>query len=68
MTSVNEQVCHGFPSKDVILKSGDIVNVDCSTILHGYFSDSSRMFCIGDVKPEVKKLVDVTKECVGIRT
>ena len=50
-TSVNEQVCHGFPSKDVILKSGDIINVDCSTILHGYFSDSSRMFCIGDVKP-----------------
>ena len=65
-TSVNEQVCHGFPSKDVILKSGDIVNVDCSTILHGYFSDSSRMFCIGDVKPEVKKLVDVTKECVEL--
>ena len=65
-TSINEQVCHGFPSKDVILKSGDIVNVDCSTILHGYFSDSSRMFCIGDVKPEVKKLVDVTKECVEL--
>ena len=65
-TSVNEQVCHGFPSKDVILKSGDIINVDCSTILHGYFSDSSRMFCIGDVKPEVKKLVDVTKECVEL--
>lgn len=63
-TSVNEQVCHGFPSKDVILKSGDIVNVDCSTILHGYFSDSSRMFCIGNVAPEHKKLVDVAKECV----
>ena len=62
-TSVNEQVCHGFPSKDVILKSGDIVNVDCSTILHGYFSDSSRMFCIGNVAPEHKKLVDVAKEC-----
>ena len=65
-TSVNEQVCHGFPSDKVILKSGDIVNVDCSTILDGYFSDSSRMFCIGDVKPEVKKLVDVTKECVEL--
>ena len=65
-TSVNEQVCHGFPSKDVILKSGDIVNVDCSTILHGYFSDSSRMFCIGEVSKEKKKLVDVTKECVEI--
>lgn len=63
-TSVNEQVCHGFPSKDVILKSGDIINVDCSTILNGYFSDSSRMFCIGEVSPEKKRLVDVTKECV----
>ena len=63
-TSVNNQVCHGFPSPDVILKSGDIINVDCSTILNGYFSDSSRMFCIGDVSPEKKKLVDVTKEAM----
>ena len=61
-TSVNDQVCHGFPSKDVILKAGDIINVDCSTILNGYFSDSSRMFCIGEVSPEKKKLVQVTKE------
>ena len=43
-TSVNDQVCHGFPSKHVVLKSGDIINVDCSTILNGYFSDSSRMY------------------------
>lgn len=49
---------------DVILKSGDIVNVDCSTILNGYFSDSSRMFCIGEVSPEKKRLVQVTRECV----
>lgn len=63
-TSVNEQVCHGFPSRDVILKSGDIINVDCSTILNGYFSDSSRMFCIGEVSPEKKKLVEVTRESV----
>ena len=62
--SVNEQVCHGFPSENVILKSGDIVNVDCSTILDGYFSDSSRMFCIGEVSEEKRKLVEVTKECV----
>ena len=65
-TSVNEQVCHGFPSEDVILKSGDIINVDCSTILNGYYSDSSRMYCIGEVSPEKKRLVDVTKECVEI--
>lgn len=63
-TSVNDQVCHGFPSEDVILQEGDIINVDCSTILNGYFSDSSRMFCIGEVSPEKKKLVEVTKECV----
>ena len=63
-TSVTEQVCHGFPSEDVILKDGDIFNVDCSTILNGYFSDSSRMFCIGEVSPEKKRLVEVTKECV----
>ena len=63
-TSINEQVCHGIPSEEDILKEGDIVNVDCSTILNGYFSDSSRMFCIGEVSAEKKRLVDVTKECI----
>ncbi len=65
-TSVNDQVCHGIPSKDVILKDGDIVNVDCSTILDGYFSDSSRMFMIGNVSEEKKRLVEVTKECCDL--
>jgi methionyl aminopeptidase len=65
-TSVNDQVCHGIPSDKVVLKDGDIVNVDCSTILDGYFSDSSRMFCIGDVSPESRRLVEVTKECVEV--
>ena len=65
-TSVNDQECHGFPSSDVILRNGDIVNVDCSTILNGYFSDSSRMFCIGEASPEKKKLVEVTRECVEL--
>jgi len=63
-TSINDVVCHGIPSKDIILKEGDIINVDCSTILNGYYSDSSRMFCIGNVDPEKKRLVEVTKECV----
>ncbi len=63
-TSINEEVCHGIPSKDVILKDGDIVNIDCSTILDGYFSDASRMFLIGNVSEEKRKLVRVTKECV----
>ncbi len=63
-TSINEVVCHGIPSRDMILKEGDIVNVDVSTIYKGYFSDSSRMYCIGEVSEEKKKLVQVTKECV----
>lgn len=65
-TSINNEVCHGIPSKDIILKDGDIINVDCSTILKGYFSDSSRMYCIGEVSESRKKLVRVTKECVEI--
>ena len=63
-TSANEVVCHGIPSPDEVLKEGDIINVDCSTIKDGYFSDSSRMFCIGEVSPEKQDLVMVTKEAV----
>lgn len=63
-TSVNSQVCHGIPSEKVILKSGDIINVDVSTIYKDYFSDSSRMFCIGKVSAEAEKLVEVTKEAM----
>lgn len=65
-TSINEVVCHGIPSSKDILRNGDIVNIDVSTIYKGYFSDASRMFMIGEVKPEVKKLVEVTKECMEI--
>ena len=65
-TSLNDEVCHGIPADDIILKDGDIINVDVSTIYNGYFSDSSRMFCIGNVSPEHKKLVDVAKECVEL--
>lgn len=65
-TSINSQVCHGIPNDEDVLESGDIINVDVSTIYKGYYSDSSRMFCIGDVSPEMRKLVDVTKECVAI--
>ena len=63
-TSINEVVCHGIPSPDDVLREGDIVNVDMSTIKNGYFSDSSRMFCIGEVDPEWKRLVDVTYDSV----
>lgn len=65
-TSINSQVCHGIPSEEDILEDGDIVNVDVSTIYKGYFSDSSRMFCMGNVHPEWQKLVDVTKESIQV--
>ena len=62
--SINDEVCHGIPSTDRILKDGDIVNVDATTNLNGYFADASRMFMIGNVSEENKKLVQVTKECL----
>lgn len=65
-TSIDDVVCHGIPSPDEILKDGDIVNVDVSTIYQGYFSDSSRMFCIGEVSEEKKRLVEVTKKSIEI--
>ncbi len=65
-TSLNDEVCHGIPSEDIILKEGDIINVDCSTIYKGYFSDSSRMFIIGETTPEKKKLVEDVKKSVEI--
>ena len=63
-TSINEVVCHGIPDPERVLQDGDIINVDCSTILDGYFSDSSRMFCIGEVSAERQRLVDVTRASV----
>lgn len=65
-TSVNEVVCHGIPSESEVLKEGDIINVDVSTILDGYYSDASRMFVIGKTTPEKQKLVDVARECLEI--
>ncbi|MGL5870625.1 methionyl aminopeptidase, partial [Clostridium chrysemydis] len=63
-TSINEEVCHGIPDSKIKLKSGDIINTDVSTILNGYFSDASRMFMIGEVSEEAKKLVEVSRECL----
>ena len=65
-TSINEVVCHGIPSEKEILRDGDIINVDVSTILDGYYSDASRMFMIGNVSPAKRCLVEVTKECLQI--
>ena len=64
--SIDEVVCHGIPDKNRILKQGEIVNVDVTTILNGYFADASRMFCIGDVGQEKQKLVEFTKECLEL--
>jgi len=63
--SVNNVICHGIPD-DRVLKDGDILNVDITSILNGYFGDSSRMYCIGNVSDKAKKLVDVTKECLHL--
>ena len=65
-TSVNDVICHGIPSKDCVLREGDIVNVDCSTIKDGYFSDSSRMFIIGEASKEITKFVEVVKKSINV--
>jgi methionyl aminopeptidase len=62
-TSINDVICHGIPD-NTVLKNGDIINVDVTTILNGYYSDMSRMYMIGDVSDEARKLVEVTKECM----
>ncbi|MCE2615400.1 type I methionyl aminopeptidase [Phocaeicola oris] len=65
-TSINEVVCHGIPNDLEELHEGDIINVDCTTILNGYYADASRMYVIGKTTPKKQKLVDVTKECLEI--
>lgn len=64
-TSINEVICHGIP-EDRALVEGDIINVDVTTILNGYYGDASRMFCIGEVSPEAKRLVEVAKHCLEL--
>ena len=64
-TSINEVICHGIPS-GYILQDGDIINVDVTTVLNGYYGDASRMFLIGSPSIEAKKLVAVAKECLEI--
>ena len=64
--SINNVVCHGIPSKETIINEGDIVNVDVTTIVDGYYADASRMFMIGKVSEEAEKLVRVAKECMEV--
>lgn len=65
-TSLNEVICHGIPSEKTILKDGDILNIDVSTILNGYYGDTCRMFLIGNVSEDAKKLVAVARDCLDI--
>ena len=66
-TSINEVVCHGIPKDDEVLEEGDIVNVDMTVIVDGYYADASRMFIVGGkTTPEKEQLVRVTKECLEI--
>jgi methionyl aminopeptidase len=67
--SLNEVVCHGIPSKKTVLKEGDILNIDVTTIFNGYYGDTSRMYTVGEVSSAAKKLIDVTWHCLdlGIR-
>lgn len=64
-TSLNEVICHGIPG-DRLLVEGDILNVDVTSILDGYYGDASRMFLIGEVAPEARRLVEVTRECLEL--
>ena len=63
-TSLNEVVCHGIPSDERVLPGVDMINVDVTCILEVYYGDASRMFLIGDVSPQARRLVEVTRECL----
>ena len=64
--SVNEVVCHGIPSENTILKNGDILNIDVTTILDGYFGDTSKMYTIGEVSPLALDLIEVTRHSMDL--
>ncbi len=64
--SINEVVCHGIPSQETVLKEGDILNIDVTTILNGFYGDTSRMFTVGEISPTAEKLINVTKHCLDL--
>lgn len=63
-TSLNEVICHGIPNKKDILKDGDILNIDVTTYLNNFHGDTNKTFIIGEIPPEVQKLVDTTYLCM----
>ncbi len=64
--SVNDVVCHGIPRSDEILREGDILNIDVTTIVDGYFGDASRMYTVGKISEKAEKLIEITKKCLEI--
>lgn len=64
--SLNEVVCHGIPSEEQILKEGDILNIDVTTILNGYFGDTSKMYTAGEASDKAKRLIEATKHCLDL--
>ena len=63
--SINEQVVHGIPT-DRVLKEGDIISVDCGALYEGFYGDHAYTFEVGEVAPKIKKLLEVTKECLDL--
>jgi methionyl aminopeptidase len=64
-TSVNEQVVHGIPNKNVILQDGDLISIDIGANFKGYHGDSAWTYAVGTISDEVQQLMDVTKECLA---
>jgi methionyl aminopeptidase len=64
--SLNEVVCHGIPGPDTVLKEGDILNIDITTILNGYYGDTSKMYRVGRISPVAGKLIHVAKHCLDL--
>lgn len=65
-TSINEVVCHGIPKEQDVLKEGDIINIDITTILNGYYGDTSKMFCVNPVSDKALQLISTTQDCLNI--
>ena len=61
--SLNDEVVHGIPSEEKIIQDGDLVKIDAGLIYKGYHSDAARTYAVGEVSPEARKLMDVTREC-----
>lgn len=64
--SLNNVICHGIPSEETVLQEGDILNIDITTILDGYYGDTSRMYTVGEISGDARRLIQVTRECLDL--